>query len=169
MDIVFSPFDVYRACNYCPENSPQQIDWISTLDYASEHLDLAKTTVRIPFVAWIPRDPQAVLPYRGAITADTDGGIRETYMTIVKPLKRLKGLGRFFASMSDPTAWSSEHSIRPLSYLKDLEDEAEKWVMGEHYDAVAAGKLKVSASRWQQDHANRIIEVLRENFQQSEQ
>jgi hypothetical protein len=77
-------------------------------------------------------------------------GILEMYMDILSPLKNLKGLARFFAHLSDPSAWAKKRLER--LDLKKLEQHIERCVMGEDFDAVAAGKYGLVKSRWLEDH-----------------
>jgi hypothetical protein len=152
LEIVFPPFGIEQRCIYCPAQSTQWQDWIETLEKAKEHLDLPKLTIRVCFAEYLPPQPpwmSTIPPYRARMANEERNAILEMYTEILSPLKNLRGLARFFAHLSDPTAWAEER-MEPQD-LEKLEQDIERCVMGEDYDAVSAGKFDFIRSRWLDD------------------
>lgn len=149
VEIVFPACGVTRPGAYCPAQSAQWEDWTLTVENAKDQLNLCKLTIRVYFAEWLPKDPTKIPVYRLSMTEEQANAELDLYFDTLSPLRRLTGLAKFFAHVSDPTAWTED---RPqLRDLEELERELERSVMGEQYDAVAAGKNDMAESRWAED------------------
>ena len=145
IEVVFPPFGSSAPCAYCPAQSPQWLDWIRTIKFARKHLDLPKVVLRVYFASWIPRSPFETPQYRVALNENNSLPIQQTYLNVIEPLKELgSGLKCFYVHLANPL-----DIRRPAKrWLPDLEAEAEKYVMGNEYDAIAVGKGDGKQSVW---------------------
>lgn len=154
LEIVFPPFGEEEPCTYCPPHSTEWHDWIDTLEYVKDRLDLPKLTLRAYFAEWLPTNGQhRIPPYRERMNEGQSQAVQRCYLEIIRPLARLGGLRRFFAYLPDPRGpWAKEDDPYhdegwPLS-LEALEGKAERMVIGDEYDSAAVGKADQAESRW---------------------
>lgn len=153
LEIVFPPFGHSEPCTYCPRHSPEWNDWVKTLEDIKDRLNIAKLTIRVHFAAWIPLSGTfTVTPYRKGMTGTQSQAIQTTYVDIVTPLERLRGLGRFFAHLADPQQHARGHKGNQTHTLPSLEQEVEQIVMGTDYDSSVAGKARLTDSQWVAEH-----------------
>lgn len=155
LEVVFPPFGQEGPVDYCAPTSAAWRDWVRTLDYVKDKLDLPKLTVRVYFASWLPADgPEDIPPYRAYIDKNDAyvRAVKKSYLDVILPLKRFRGLKGFFAHLPCPTEYAEgPHQGRVLK-LVSLEREAERVVMGYEYDAFSAGKSDIVESVWSEIH-----------------
>ena len=153
LEIVLPPFDDNQPRTYLRAGSSQSRDWIHNLEQIKALLNLSKLTISIHFASWLGDvdDDERTIPlhHTGTTTAEIDAALR-VYTGIVSPLRTLKGLNRFFAFCSNPREWRDYRDLTETCFDK-LEQDIERFIMGDHYNAVAAGKLKLWHSWWDKD------------------
>nr|POE94483.1 hypothetical protein CFP56_16723 [Quercus suber] len=163
LQIVLPPYGEDQPCKYCPSQSTEWLEWVSTLQRIAPKLDLPKLTIYVYFVAYRPGEPSFRAPqYRKQMTHDQSYAIQKCYVDIISPLKRLglSGLRAFFTHLPNPARFSDcwnggvpnaarfSDKYRDKFDLPELEQELETIVMGDGYDALAAGKIEREESHW---------------------
>ena len=156
LELVFPPFGKERPCAFCPAQSTEWHDWNETLEKVKDDLNLPKLTIRVYFAASLPpfedHGHEIVPSWRRQMTGVQSQAIQTSYLDTISPLKRLRGLGRFFAHLADPSLWVEGRELVEETGLPALEHEVERVVMGDWYDSSAAGKVEETWSRWLEDH-----------------
>ena len=149
LEIVFPP--IGESWTYCPPNSAEWHDWIQTLETVKDKLSLSRLTIRLYFAYFKAEPGWLRLPkYRERIGSTERQEGKRSYMNTIAPLRKLDGLRRFFANLSDPISYSE---LSHEWWMAPWEEEAEHLVMGQEYDAAAAGKAEQTTSQWLEDHA----------------
>ncbi|KAB8437444.1 hypothetical protein FH972_025122 [Carpinus fangiana] len=153
LELVFPPFED----DYIQSREPAYQDWIDTIDRI--HTKLIGMTLRVYM-----RDQglhyvnNVEIPFRAHSAAKKGEIIPAMYVRTLEPLKKLRGLERFFVHLACPFSRNRDGYLRRDNkrymrdrYTRDLEDKVEKLVMGPGYDAIAAGKEDLEVSQWRED------------------
>ncbi|KAF2234258.1 hypothetical protein EV356DRAFT_502609 [Viridothelium virens] len=162
VEIVFPPFE---DC-YLLHEEPAYRDWISAIQKAKDRLNLPLLTLRIYLVDLPTAESMSFdMTFRTTITPLQAHAIYQTYFRIVNPLSAWSGLGRFFAHIAWPFAWTrrgqqyqeKEYNF-PNRHVAPIERRMERKVMGVCYDAHVAGKGQQKDSLW--FHYNYKVDLL---------
>lgn len=158
IELVFPVFGEGGPFEYCrPTNTAWQ-NWVRTLDDIKDKLKLSSLTVRVYFAPWIPREYHGLHPPIGRKWMEDEHyptwvqRQKKSYMDVILPMKRLRGLKAFFAYMSMPSQCTQVRYQGRSVRLLELEEEAERVVMGYEYDAALAGKRRIPESIWLEMH-----------------
>ncbi|KAF2718521.1 hypothetical protein K431DRAFT_348638 [Polychaeton citri CBS 116435] len=150
LELVFPVFGKQTPFQYCPPQSAACHDWNQTLDWAKENLNLQNLIINAYFA-----------PSHQLMMGQTDFSrnfrqegmsaaqyqiIKNSHISTLAPLKKLRGLDKFFVYLGDFARWLREGND-PKS-AAEFEHEIEQSVMGGEYDAVAAGKKFQRAGFW---------------------
>jgi hypothetical protein len=164
LELVFAPFaDPSRP----REGHPALLDWVETLDWAKNKLNLTALTLRIIMARsrqYEPNGSEASLQ----MTRAQGKGVLVTYNRIIAPLERLgaatdNGLARFYAELEWPWLWTEwvgdkleeEGGLEWLqSKRRELKTRAERGIMGERYDRVGSPAGEPHRSVWNQSCLN---------------
>jgi hypothetical protein len=135
-------------------------DWCATVDWLRDKINGPGLTI---WLLMANEDGRAPRPERKNMTGPQGDAILKAYMDIVSPLKRLAtgdgGLARFHARLAYPWACTEDTYTRMLepggykwyeASLQELNDRAERYVMGERYTSLYCNGAQVPApSLWQ--------------------
>ena len=149
LELVFPPFEH----DYLGPHEPAYKDWLQTLDHVKQHLSLPALTLRVYMADYLPPGEgggggggQRTSPslFRAHWTKEQGKTIVWSYLRILTPLARLKGLKGFFAHLAWPFSstgtgrrqWREDSGAvgRPM---RCLEVRIERFVMGDGYDGAA--------------------------------
>lgn len=145
MEIVFPPYwpDMWPS-----EGHPALIDWVATLDWAADRLNLPVLTIRM-----VTADPwNHEEPNERGITAAQGEAMLKGQRRILRPMSRFKELARFYALCSWPLKRNYEWRGK-TDIIKEKEQAlkkvAEKLVMGDRYDCLDDSCNEPARSLWQ--------------------
>jgi len=148
LEVVFPPFyDDYL----CP-HEPAYQDWLQTIEYVRERLDLPMLTLRIYMADYILHG-ELVADFRSTMTKEQGMAILKMYARTLGPLSKLreKGLSRFFADLAYPFAHTRFGLRNPTSVLErstELRQRIERLVMGDDYDGTLLETKELGNSQW---------------------
>lgn len=148
LEIVFPP---YPPDHWPAEAHPAVEDWIKTVEWARNRLNIGGLTVRLVMADQSQLEP---LWTRKHMLQDQGTRIIEAYWVILSPLLRLRELRRFYASFVSPWRWSEDidpQSRPEMARAKEqeLNKLAEKFVLGEErYELQCSTEEEPEESLW---------------------
>ena len=160
LELVIPPFDE----DYLSPDSTAYDEWLQTVTYIKEYLNLPTLTLRIDFAdcrdtanCYLPK-PR---PFHSGML-DQRSKLVRIYARVIAPLEELKGLKRFFVHIQWPFHWTEDGRLvrysDPASQQRGvemLEKGLEQRVKGPAYDSKSLGKDEVRNSQWREEDLNR--------------
>jgi hypothetical protein len=152
LEIVFPPFDH----DYLRTGSSAHKDWLQTILYIRDRLNLPSLTLRVYFadVMFEPQDSE----FRKLITVEQGKAVFQSYARTLRPLSKLreKGLDRFFVHLTLPFErkrdrdWDEPGNITAVTAQETgLRRWGERMVMGDGYDSTALRRKEDGPSQWE--------------------
>jgi hypothetical protein len=142
--------------DYLRSGSPAHKDWLQTILYIRDRLNLPALTLRVYFADEIfaPQDSE----FRRLITVEQGKAVFQSYARTLRPLGKLreKGLDRYFVHLTLPFerkrdgGWD-ESRKRPAVTTQEtgLRRWGERMVMGVGYDSTALQRKEDGWSQWE--------------------
>lgn len=165
LEIVFPPYN--HAC-WPKDGHPALLDWAETIRWIKGKINAPALTIRLVMagsLSWSPEHPDQ----RVELTEGQGGEVLAGYERIVKPLALLTGqdgIARFYADFAWPwkwTTWADEKRWATeyeawWKWMKSKEDElnesAERFVMGNRYGQLHSGASAPEDSPWKVAYAS---------------
>lgn len=150
LEIVFPPF--HR--DFLRTGSPAHEDWLQTINYIRDRLNLPSFTLRVYFadLYFAPQDSRL----RRWITVEQGRAVFQSYARTLRPLSKLreKGLIRFFVHLTLPferkrDRYAKEEMGNIKVQKKGLRRWGERMVMGDSYDSEALQKKESGRGQWE--------------------
>ncbi|KAK3298650.1 uncharacterized protein B0H64DRAFT_422437 [Chaetomium fimeti] len=162
LELVFPP---YLGPSWPQAGQPAMQDWWATVDWLRDKINAPRLTLRL-----IGTDPPsgsrvaylATGPYRVTITVAEGDAIMQSYMDILRPLRKLaeggNGLARVHVNFRYPWQYteasrSREEDVDYRCWLDDrrreTNDRLERYVMGDRYGSLCENNQEdLPSSRW---------------------
>ena len=154
LEVVIPPFEE----NYFCAHEPAYQEWLRTVDYVKEELNLPSLTVCIHLAEWKPW-PSGPRHFHADMTQQLGVTFLRTCRRMVDPLSKLRGLKKCFVHIAWPFDTTGQR--RRVYYrnpevqkrgIKDAERMLEQRVLGSDYDSTAMDKDDLRRSQWLEEY-----------------
>ena len=152
VEVVFPPFRM----PWMLAHEPAYRQWQEAIEIVRDHLTLPALTLRVYFADKFPYDdPSSHSLFRDTMTKEQAMEIYKSYMRVLMPLQRLKGLSKLFVHLAWPWEWTQRGRRRRIEQkatvqreVWDVEGRLERMVMGKTYESDDLGKREQGRSQW---------------------